>query len=810
MTSGRVLPPILQAVSSMAPTRPRPQVAAPQGLKKVHRKPRTQREPSDSWELLDRHELDANADDDVEGLGQSMRIRNPADVDEAMNPLREMADRIGKEVETFAVTLDTYLFSRKDRESSIFGPAHDVVVAFKAIAEEKVHEIKRGHEQEVRAQLKKEWSEQAPVPAASLALAPFTSTGLGSLTTRQAEQVKQLRQWQQEADIWELFRILLELHPSEAKARAARAGHNEKRLKDMGPPHRYVSESDLWERFIIENDLARERYMIKTWLEQTADHQISDVQGIVEELEAKAGRGKGLWSSGWMHTREKIKGEKRLRTWPSAEDSPQPQIRRSDNTELLITTLDPDAPARQSRTLEKPDAYFERAIWVACWEMLRRGSSLEDISAWCEERREGWRALIMGAGLDDTKSASSNVLWRRMCLLASRSGTVTDHEAAVLGQIGGNVKAMERVAYSLDDHLYAHYSAALTQQFDQYLLATNPAKARHSTSRRNLLEDFAFDPEHAQRAINDLITRLRKNASTSSESAQPMKIIQSFLLENEVARLIHTVGAAIAETAALQGPEDMIYLRDREASNGGTPRGEAEVAFNPQTLRIVAHMAIVHRFSSPNTLHGDELLEDENVLVAYIQALRQARKWSLIPNYAAKLQRQRYILVMGRVLQDVRDAGERTEILELLEANQMDIVSILQEQLAWHLDMAFPSQYAEKPLTILEPAPPEKAIYPGYRINEKFLPTGAVEGDDAVIRALEWFLLLKGGWEVTFKALAIALRKCLGKSLMGMKKVALLTRTSHWAPRMRGQDCECLPIRQSLSGQSTADNGRQN
>ena len=133
-----------------------------------------------------------------------------------------------------------------------------------------------------------------------------------------------------------------------------------------------------------------------------------------------------------------------------------------------------------------------------------------------------------------------------------------------------------------------------------------------------------LDPARAEVEISNLIHKLRMRSSTSAESGQPMKVIQSFMLADQVGSLIHTVGVAIAETASLQGPEDMIFIGNRQSLVDGEQRPEAEVALDQQTLRMAAHMSILYRILSPEHLEGEELDEDENVLVAYIQALREA------------------------------------------------------------------------------------------------------------------------------------------------------------------------------------------
>ena len=748
----------------MAPIRSGSQGGAGGIGKKVQRKRVTRREPSDSWELLHRQGMDFNAPDEVmeeHNEDPTPEMEGPADVDEAVNPLREMAERVGKEVETFAVALDQF-FNELPTVASRFDAAHDLVLEFKEIADQTVTQLKQSHEREMRQQLRQEWSEQARLSAASTALTPFTSSRSTAMGARKGEQVKELRQWQQEADIWDLFRIMLESHPFEADA-VTRKAENKEKLARLGQPHRYTSEGDLWERFLLEDSVAKERHTIKEWLERTADHQHSDVQDIVQELETKAGRGKGLWSSGWLHTRERIKGEKRLRTWPNAAESPLPQIRRSDNNELLVTTLDPDAVSRQQRTLEKPDSYFERAMWIACWEMLRRGRLWGEICDWCGERKEAWRAVCVGGTMDTIEPTTSNAAWRHMCLLSSQSDCSIEYEAAVFGLLGGNVKAMEKVCRTVDDRLYAYYSATLSRQFDQYILKVCPEKATPQFWRSNFVEDDLHDPDRAEQAITDLIDRLRQGSATRNESAQPMKIIQSYLLADEVGSLIHTVGTAVAQTASLQGPENMIFLRGRDASEPQEQLAEREVALDPQTLRIAAHMSIVHRALSPDFLEGDDLYEDENVLVAYIQALRVAGKRDLIPIYASKLHRERYILVLSRTLQDITDSAEQGRTIGLLQEYELDVVCILVEQLNWVIDHSLVGGPIQKPLRILEWTD-ETKLHPGQRIIVDFLPDEVDQDDDAVVRCLQWFQLVHGQWQVTFEALTMALRRCFGKS----------------------------------------------
>ena len=110
----------------------------------------------------------------------------------------------------------------------------------KRIADETVTDLKRKHDRAMRDELRKEWSEQAKISSGSGALARTSLSASTNSNARTAAHVKQLRVWQQEADLWELFRIMLELHPFEADAHSLRTEREEK-LAKLGPPHRYMS-----------------------------------------------------------------------------------------------------------------------------------------------------------------------------------------------------------------------------------------------------------------------------------------------------------------------------------------------------------------------------------------------------------------------------------------------------------------------------------------------------------------------------------------------------------------------------------------
>lgn len=783
-------------------------------VKRVSRKrapPAVNRKDASSWSFLDTRNDDDHVllsteeqdrDDDGEHEDEDedeghIVLDGPAHVDAAVTPLRETADRVGQEVEQFAACLDKFLKVLPEREDKLVA-ATEVVGKFQQIAEVAALRLQDRHDKERMVQLRKEWAQRAEMPDQRGSLR-LSATSV--LEGRRANEVKELRQWQQEADLWALFKLTLELHcrpgPTATAARE-REKEREKKLAELGQPHRYTTEAELYERCLIADDFARERALVKKWLEETADHQEADLSGVMEELELRSGAGKGLWSKGWLQTRERIKKEKRLRSWPSPSDSSVlPQIRTDSGEEMLVTTLDPDAPNRQQRALEKEDRFYEKAVWVACWEMLRRGKPWEEIKIWCEERNEGWRAAALFAM--DNKTASSHGAWRKMCYLASESTCANEYEAAVYGLVSGNMKAVEKVCKSFDDYLYAYYSTTLTRHFESYLQREFPHRVP-ALGVRHASTDHSFgDVNNAREKFKSLVKRLREGA-TKEEAGKPLKLIQAFLLDNDAGGLVFNTGLAASDLDSMRGGDENTIERVRPPPAQLSP--EAQIVLDPQALRIAAHIYIVTRALDAGAPTEETAGAEENVLVSYLQALRARGQRDYAPMYASQLQYARYVIVMASYLQDVSGSREQHDLLSLMQTNfRMDVVAILSEQVSYivshHFTVLAPP---DRPLQVVEECE-EDSLYPGRRIREDFMPDGWDEGDMLLARSLDWFRLLHGEWKVTFANLGLALRKALGMLIPSLSfgvpreyVLRMLTSSSGWPRGLRNDDRPEVPL----------------
>ena len=700
-------------------------------------------------------------DDEPRELRPNGVVRGP----HALSPIEEMAERVGRQVETFAQILDESLkgFTAASDASGRHDQALAVIDDMKGATDRMIAELRKDYEAERLQQVRRERVERSN-SFASRATSTAASNGIDASTEGTDSPVAHLRQFQQEADLWDLFKIVLAAHPYGQEVQDRQRQHFKKKLEDLGPVHRYSPESERWERFMFESSLARERWKLKQWFEQVADHQECDIPGVVQQLERGDRRGTGLWSGGWLETREKIKSEKRLRAWPNAIESPLPQIYRSDNNQLLVSTVDPDAVTRQQRTLEKPDTYFEEAIWMVCWEMLRRGHEWSDICAWCEERKEGWRALCIGGAFKYGELGTNKITWRLTCREISRSEGLSEYEKAVFALLGGSLRAVVHGCRTRDDQLYAYYRSTVLVHFDRYLERSSKLALRPAGDGTGSYVWPAND--EVEQHIRQLMARPLRSSSATDEPIRPMKVIQGYLLNNQLEKMVHTMGVALADVTWREGlPSMILFPQPSSRPESESLKAEEKAALNQQTLRIVAHMSVIDRLLRPSWWEQTTRSEDDNVLVAYIQALRAAGKRDVIPLYAKWLQPGRKASILGHVLQDITDPDEQLKMLALLPEYDIKINAVLQEQLGRVLGTERTTELVPSPFCMLEKTE-ESVLHPGQRIILGFLDKPLTEADEVLLRCLQWFQLVKGKCSRTFNALAKALRRCLGKRLV--------------------------------------------
>ncbi|PVI03532.1 nuclear pore complex protein-like protein Nup107 [Periconia macrospinosa] len=734
-------------------------------------------------------------------FGASRSVASNAHTNDPLQPLRAMADRVGKEVEKFAERVDHWHTHGNEDQKAKHQTTVKMVGKFRDLAKSTVDELQRQHDSEHRGELDKS------VRRRIHNMAPDPNTGNIDLSGRFSQSIvssvepgatpatssmQELRQWQAELATWELVRVIIDHYYPEPGTNVA--AQKTSRLARVGGDHSYSPKTEIWDRFIIADDAAREKKLILQWLQQTARNTESDIESIVSQWGQLSGKDTNTWTSGWLDTKVKIKQAKRMQGGldkPLDDDYP---LQSSGGLHQLITRLDPDAPAKQGRVLEKSDEYYENALWMVCYEMVRRGDSWEQISDWCKERNEAWRGVSLGFSHDSQPDGGPNLsgndlgyLFRRVCLYAARGARIP-YEGAVYALLAGDVQAAQAACRSWDDHLYAHYNALLLSRFDGFV-QVDASRVSKKTAEQFFFKDYTALFSNWQYTNKEVIERLMDDPATSSQAKTPMKLIQGALISQNVEELMYKVGIAVADLQQNDQRLNLLMLDPDSVPQDPQPKMAGEkrlvnaedyhqaLVKDPHALRILSHIYIA--------LYGGNLDELEvesdgkalavlNVLTYYIEFLRVTKRLQLIPLYAAQLGTYRGPHCMARVLPDIKNDEEQKRCMDLMKLYGIQFLTVVNENFV--LQLSATGYVQEKYLVAANPitryalveswAEHDAFLWPGVRVKHDLAGLDISPQEEAVIESLKWYNYIEDT-KATFRDLYTALETFLLKGRIG-------------------------------------------
>jgi nuclear pore complex protein Nup107 len=601
-----------------------------------------------------------------------------------------------------------------------------------------------------------------------------------TLTLRgDSEDLRELQQWQDEINSWDLLRILSTLQYGKTKPEQ-KSSHAQRYNK----LHKYSADTHLWTKFLIMDDSAREKKLVLEWLERCARDDQADIDTVLSHFDESMGNHETGWSHGWMNTREEIKKHKRLTSLKGATPMKLASFRARNSSEVLVTQLDPDAPTRQGRKLEKEDENHDHAFWLVCYDMFRRGMSWEKILGWCEDRNEGWRAASLGAAQDLPRNESrlclagpyAGALWRRMCYKASQDISADRYERATYGLLAGDVSSVEPVCQSWTDWLYVNYNSLLLGSFEEWLKKNHPERFPSIVSQKYALYD-SVPRSSDDMDIDGMSTTLRilGNEKFADKAREAVYLFQGSFVAHAFDRFAANLGIAIAQ----------VYGANETSLLKVPPKDAPVIQFYQQcaqdidTIRLAVHAFIIYRdlgFEMRPTLvdHAD------NIILCYINYLRELRKYEAIPTYAKCLSNEDVVAkAMGRLLFDITEPAEQNQMVTLIDQSDLDLVSILTEQYIFALaemDLA-PGQGDDKIIGTFPFIESASETWAGWRVAKAFdndKMRAAIEDhkvlfrylkpeEQRVVRSLQWFFNIQAPWGAAFSALTMVLMQLLSK-----------------------------------------------
>ena len=590
-----------------------------------------------------------------------------------------------------------------------------------------------------------------------------SSRRFNSSASAQSGDAEDLRRANAEYQTWDLLRRVLEIRKPQPRDFPLDSSI-QLFLNARSPPNKQTPPAELWERFLLTDTAAREKKSVLEWLEGCSQETDPDVDTIVRELEGGAASKRGTWSHGFLYTRERIKSDKRRRGIGTFLGSST--LRNSENTEPLVTQLDPDAPARQGRSLEKKDDYYDRTLWLACFAMLRRGTSWKDIRQWCEERREGWRAASFGMATDHQESKTglagpqAGALWRQMCLAAARNGGFDPYQRAVYGLLAGDVKSVDPVCRSFDDLLYCRYNALLIRSFEAYLQTSFPDRFPSINETHRFPElTLAVPEEDLAMPPADYVYKVAANPICAHEASDPYKVLQESIIGDDFQRLITHLGVTIAHRANAERPSRLFPPLEKFTAFDRY----ACLVDDPDVIRMVVHIYAIYLCAGYEFPQQFRVNAIEHVVVAYLDYLRIQGKLEAIPLYSTLLSEERRWQALGVVLVDVTERKEQERLVQLLVQQEADLPEIIMHQYMHAASLMGFLQSDWRPVAavpLLEAT--EDALWPGFRVRRDFrYETKLAMQEERLVRAVEWYVYVDAAWEPCFRGLSFALRAFL-------------------------------------------------
>lgn len=695
--------------------------------------------------------------DDIDADPPSPSLRTVRDVHRVIHPLQATADRVGRQVESFAENLDRLTQKTQKGACKDCRDTLPTVTEFRKIASATVESLTKAHSSERQRQQSRSWRSRIRSSSGRSTSGSARSDNgedQGSRTT-----VKDLQRWEEEEQTWELLSLMLQVEYPIATSVAEELGIEDyhQRPAPDNELHRYSLEKDVWNHFLADHNDAWERHTVVQWLKKCADTSGEDIEVVVKDLESGADRGSGLWAHSWLYSKEAIKGQKRLRSWPQVIEPESPGIdislRTADKTKDLVTQLDPDAITRQGRSLETQDHYFERATWLACWEMVRRGKDWSYIREWCLERVEGWRAAAMrgdprDSGNDDRNPTSgwqTRALWRKTCALAAKNGGVDKYENAVYGVLSGYLPSTLTVCESWNDYLFAHYNSYLLTQFNKYLKQEFADRIPPALIQQHGAFGFKTSAGHRPYSAIQLVERMKRTEPTAKQATSPLKMLQGSLVAKSFDDFVIKQGVRLAQSTNTQSKSKGIDNTDSKLLEGSVTADIRKEDYD--ILRILTHILFIFQDMGIKFEQRDRHVAADNIVAAYLDYLAKAGKHQMLPLYASRLLPDRAVNCLGRYLPLVRDPGERQIMMKLMERYGIDVPGVLMNQLKLIILDAPPNPKSDTAFTSLQILEPTTKNLGRVRpVRHGFIGDSITDDEHDLISGFEWYLLMEGHW----------------------------------------------------------------
>lgn len=574
-----------------------------------------------------------------------------------LSQLEITADRVTRQAEQFARSLDKFVASKPDaRSERTWRDAQSMLKTFQSNAQSN--------------------AKSAPSNRQS------RSSSKGHSKSRSSSRNNSdAHHFREEAETWELLNEVVQLQSPMNQANVVR--HQSKALHGLS---RYSSDPERWDAFLLADGYAQEAVAIILWLQRTADASGASIEDLTQDLRYRSERGDGIWSSGWLYTRETIKGYKRLRSWSRSIDLEERQdinISRKTDGASLVTQLDPDAALRQNRERCEEDNFHEAANWQSCWELLRRGKSWSYVRDYWAQRHEEWHSASLlgelpgndtetpGESLSWMKAYGSGRMWTLTCRALSGEDGIDSHEAAVYALLSSDFDRSKRVCHTVDDFLFALLTSLVLERYDRFCRALDMKLQTPTAKTKN-----SYEPAPTKECYDRLrtcVTNLRLRERIGTGVSEPLKMIQIAVACKNYSDFFARQGRSTAKLNQANNNPNAFTI-----DPSSVPEVSAiDTDGDPESMRTLVHVQLV--LQALGYFDGEQEQVDfmDNNIISYMLWLQKVGKVELIPLYASRLSLRNTALALGPILVNVTTPKEREIIVGLLRKYEISLPNVL-------------------------------------------------------------------------------------------------------------------------------------
>lgn len=396
---------------------------------------------------------------------------------------------------------------------------------------------------------------------------------------------------------------------------------------DASTNNGYISEKNVIENFYKSESYIREYQLIIDWLEKNALDQ-ADKHPSIELFTDK--------TVAWENTVHQLHN----RNLGIAFTSLRP----------LVSSLDPDAPIREGRSLHdldrEDDARLEKRMFIEV-----RSGRLQKAQALAMHCGQPWRAACLlgwipnhdpnySNSLTDTKlpieGNPNRSLWKLCAWELSEDKRIGMFYRAIYASFCGNVQVLLQIASSWQDALWAYMKTILEIEVESEMRAT---MAKIYT---NMPKEYWKNEITLEDAFKEL--HASKNPIICAQSNKPDHLIQKYIILNQISKLMEEVEGMI-DTGIC----------------------------DPQFLRFLAHLILFFRQIGKST---KDKIEDK-VLLAYVRVLIEMGDPTLIAFYTATLPQEDQIMNYASYLEGVKEYEQRKKCLRAAEDANLNVEAII-------------------------------------------------------------------------------------------------------------------------------------